>query len=99
MVNLNNSQINALTSFIYTKAAEAAKKRIDNKKILLRNTLNNSSFITAFKEFNEATKKAEKLRREAGKLLESARDNFRKKFPFDYLGDLNTLETAANSHV
>lgn len=96
MIDLNNVQINAITSLIFS---EINKKVKEKEEKFLNTLLNNSEFIEAYKKFNDSTKKAKELEKEAKKLSESAFSEFMDKFPTDYFADKRTLKAAAKSHV
>ena len=96
MMNLNSSQINALTSLIYTELLESIREK---EKKLIDSILNNPEFIEAYNKFNNDIKEAARLIKEADKLKESAYDSFLKKFPADYFAAKHTLKAAAISHA
>ena len=95
-MNLNSSQINALTSLIYTELLENIREK---EKKLIDSILNNPEFIEAYNKFNNDIKEAARLIKEADKLKESAYDSFLKKFPADYFAAKHTLKAAAISHA
>lgn len=96
MIDLNNVQINAVTSLIFS---EISKKVKEKEEKFLNALLNNSEFIEAYKKFNDSTKRRKKLEAEAKKLSESAFNEFMDKFPTDYFADRRTLKAAAKSHA